>query len=117
MKKRIMTKSPFEYPGTEATLSVLQFLWDTRIAAVAGDCPGFEAWPPSGANPDSEGVLRQGMHQTLLAGFGMPIGEMFDLEGLSRECERQQRWSFFLSSMPLNVLGGVASPPNAVAIF
>ncbi|KAB5539341.1 hypothetical protein GE09DRAFT_1138487 [Coniochaeta sp. 2T2.1] len=113
-----MAASPFKYPGIESTESVLQFLWDGRIAAVAGDCPGFEAWPPTGSEGDeTEGILKSGMHQTLLAGFGMPIGEMFDLEALAEECQRQKRWTFFVSSMPLNVVGGVASPPNAVAIF
>ena len=118
-KQRIMTKSPFEYPGLESTLSVLEWLWDARVAAVAGDCPGFEAWPPSAASgrEQTDEGLKSGMHQTLLAGFGMPIGEMFDLEGLAEECERQGRWTFFVTSMPLNVVGGVASPPNAVAIF
>lgn len=120
-KRRVMDRRPFEYPGIEATLAVLEFLWDGGFAAVAGDCPGFEAWPPAGAKGEGEEegmvVMESGMHQTLLAGFGMPIGEMWDLEELSRECERQGRWTFFLSSMPLNVVGGVASPPNAVAIF
>ncbi|PYH87526.1 hypothetical protein BO71DRAFT_436639 [Aspergillus ellipticus CBS 707.79] len=37
----------------------------------------------------------------LLAGWGMPIGEMFDLEPLSRECRARGRWSFFFSSVPL----------------
>ena len=102
-----MSKSPFQYPGLESTLEVLAFLWDTQVAAVAGDCPGFEAWPPS----------EQAMHQILLSGFGMPIGELFDLEELAKECERQKRWTFFLTSQVLNVKGGVASPPNAIAIF
>lgn len=57
------------------------------------------------------------MHQTLLAGFGMPIGEIFDLEELARYCQGEKRWTFFLTSEPLNVKGGVASPPNALAIF
>lgn len=102
-----MSKSPFQYPGIESTLDVLAFLWDTQIAAVAGDCPGFEAWPPS----------EYAMHQTLLSGFGMPIGELFDLDALARTCEEQQRWTFFFTSQVLNVKGGVASPPNAIAIF
>ena len=106
-KKAIMSKSPFKYPGFESTLEVLAWLWDTKIAAVAGDCPGFEAWPPS------EFML----HQTLLAGFGMPIGEMFALDELAEECERQGRWTFLLTSEVLNVRGGVASPPNALAIM
>ena len=50
-------------------------------------------------------------------GGGCHIGELFDLEALSQECERQGRWSFFFSSVPCYVPGGVASPPNAVAIF
>jgi kynurenine formamidase len=106
-KKEVMSKSPFQYPGFESTFEVLGWLWDSKIAAVAGDCPGFEAWPPS----------EQVMHQILLAGFGMPIGEMFTFDELAKECEKQQRWTFFLTSEPLNVQGGVASPPNALAIL
>ena len=49
--------------------------------------------------------------------WGMPIGEMWDLEELAEECKRQKRWSFFVTSSPLNVTGGVASPPNAIAVF
>ncbi|KAF2691457.1 putative cyclase [Lentithecium fluviatile CBS 122367] len=106
-KKSIMHKSPFKYPGFESSPEVLGWLWDTQIAAVAGDCPGFEAWPPA----------EEAMHQTLLAGFGMPIGEMFCLDELAVECERQQRWTFLFTSEVLNVQGGVASPPNALAIM
>jgi kynurenine formamidase len=116
-KQTIMAKSPFEYVGLESTVKVLEFLWDSQIAAVAGDCPGFEAWPPSGANAATIGVLEKGMHPTLLCGFGMPIGEMFDLEDLALQCEREKRWSFFVTSMPLNLRGGIASPPNATAVF
>jgi len=47
----------------------------------------------------------------------MPIGEIFDLEGLARTCAELKRYSFFLTSMPLNMPGGVSSPPNAMAIF
>ncbi|OAL00469.1 putative cyclase [Phaeosphaeriaceae sp. SRC1lsM3a] len=106
-KKAIFAHSPFQYPGLESNLEVLAFLWDSQFSAVAGDCPGFEAWPPT----------EQAMHQILLSGFGMPIGELFDLEELSKECEKQHRWTFFFTSQVLNVKGGVASPPNAIAIF
>lgn len=57
------------------------------------------------------------LHEYLLAGWGMPIGELFDLEELSRICQELGRWTFFLASVPLNMPGGVSSPPNAVAIF
>lgn len=53
----------------------------------------------------------------MLAGWGMPIGELFDLEKLAATCKKLNRYSFFVCSKPNNVPGGVASPPNIVAIF
>jgi hypothetical protein len=45
------------------------------------------------------------------------VGELFDLEALARTCQDLQRWSFFVASVPLNMPGGVSSPPNIMAIF
>ncbi|KAJ5107634.1 hypothetical protein N7456_004309 [Penicillium angulare] len=95
--------------GIESSEETLRWLWDTGFAAVAGDMPSMEAWPCQ----NTEFWL----HEWLLAGWGMPIGELFDLEHLSEECKKRERWSFFFSSMPLRVPGGVASPPNGVVIM
>jgi hypothetical protein len=57
------------------------------------------------------------LHEVLLAGWGMPIGELFDLEKLADYCKKEKRWSFFVTSEVCNVPGGVASPPNILAIF
>lgn len=57
------------------------------------------------------------LHPILLAGWGTPIGELFDLEALAETCKHRNRWSFFITSVPLNYRGAVASPPNAMAIF
>jgi hypothetical protein len=57
------------------------------------------------------------MHEVLLSGWGCPIGEMFDLETLAEECKKRGRYSFFFCSAPLNLNGGVGSPPNAIAIM
>ncbi len=57
------------------------------------------------------------LHPILLAGWGTPIGELFDLEGVAKLCIEHDKWSFFLTSAPLNYAGAVASPPNAIAIF
>ncbi|KAJ5715273.1 uncharacterized protein N7483_012454 [Penicillium malachiteum] len=89
--------------GIESSEETLRWLWDGGFAAIAGDMPSMEAWPCQ----DTEFWL----HEWLLAGWGMPIGELFDLERLSAECKRLGRWSFFFSSVPLRVPGGVASPP------
>lgn len=93
--------------GVEQSDAVLNWIWD-NFSAVAADHPSFEQWPTP---------YDWSMHEVLLAGWGCPIGELFDLEELSRTCEKLGRWSFFLTSEPVNVPGGVASPPNALAIF
>ncbi|HEX6777433.1 MAG TPA: cyclase family protein [Ktedonobacterales bacterium] len=86
----------------------LRFLWDEHFAAVAGDTIAFEAYP---AHPE-HGF----MHETLLALWGMPIGELFDLEALAEDCAADGIYEGFFTSAPLNTLGGVASPPNALVL-
>ncbi|OAX81470.1 hypothetical protein ACJ72_04187 [Emergomyces africanus] len=98
-----------EHAGVEASTEMLRWLWDTGFSAVAGDAVSWEVYPPQ--SPDIF------LHEYLLAGWGVPIGELFDLEVLSRTCQELGRWTFFLSSVPLNMPGGVSSPPNAIAIF
>ncbi|KAH9890456.1 hypothetical protein C8Q73DRAFT_792907 [Cubamyces lactineus] len=97
------------FAGIEQTEDMKRFLWDNHFAAVASDQPALERWPPP------EGVPH--LHSTILGMWGMPIGEFFDLEELSKHCAETGRYTFFFSSWPLNVLGGVASPPNAAAYF
>jgi hypothetical protein len=49
--------------------------------------------------------------------FGLNIGELWDLKALAEHCAKIGRYSFLLTSIPLNVPGLVASPPNALALF
>lgn len=98
---------PPTFFGVEQSEEVLQFIWE-NFSAVAGDQPSFECWPSA-----REFLL----HEVLLAGWGCPIGELFNLEALSAECARTGRYTFFVASEPCNVPGGVASPPNILAIF
>ncbi|KAF2160105.1 hypothetical protein M409DRAFT_29402 [Zasmidium cellare ATCC 36951] len=96
--------------GLEASKEFLKWHWENGFAAVASDTVAYEAMPfirPAGAC----------MHEVFLSGWGMMIGESWDLEELSRQCGRLQRWTFFFSSQPLNVVAGVASPCNAMAIL
>ena len=84
----------------------MRWLWK-HVSAVAGDHPTFECWPPPTiANPDDETAWS--LHEVLLAGWGCPIGELFDLERLAETCQKEKRWSFFVVSEPCNVIGGVA---------
>ncbi|GAB7349369.1 hypothetical protein MBLNU459_g8495t1 [Dothideomycetes sp. NU459] len=96
--------------GVQNNEATVRWLYDQHFAAVAGDTVAFEAWPP----PLDAGWC---LHEWLLVQWGTPIGEMWDLEKLSKVCEKENRWSFFLTSAPLNVEGGIGSPPGAIAIF
>jgi len=49
--------------------------------------------------------------------FGLPIGELWDLKALSEQCAKSKRWTFLLTSVPLNVPGVIGSPANTLAIF
>ncbi|MDP9373942.1 MAG: cyclase family protein [Chloroflexota bacterium] len=106
--RRAAAAIPHAATGLAQGDETLRFLWDTGFAAVAGDAPAFEAYP---AHPE-----RGFMHETLLALWGMPIGEMFDLEALAADCAADGVYECFFTAAPLNKLGGVASPANALAI-
>ncbi|CAG9996977.1 unnamed protein product [Clonostachys byssicola] len=98
----------YAWAGIKGCEETLEWLWDHHFAAVASDNNGVEVVPMDDA---------WRLHDFLLPGWGMPMGEMWDLEDLAKECKKQGRWTFFLTSSPLNLQGGAASPPNAIAIF
>ncbi|KAH8704040.1 hypothetical protein BGW36DRAFT_335165 [Talaromyces proteolyticus] len=97
------------HAGIEQSERVVKWLWNSHFAVVASDAVSFEVFPPMENDWD--------LHHHLLAGWGVPIGEMFDLDGLAELCKQHNRWTFFVSSSPLNCGRGVSSPPNCMAIF
>lgn len=109
--------NPAHFSGVEQSEEVLEWIWENQFAAVAGDAVGFECWRMSQDAANSATKKDYAMHEVFLAGWGMPIGEMFYLEKLAEQCRRLGQWTFFFTSEPLNVNGGVASPPNAIAIL
>lgn len=81
--------------GLESSESILRWLWNKSPSAIAGDTTSIEAWPPVSAE--------YCLHEWVLAGWGMPLGELLDLEKLSKTCQEKNRWTFLFSSMPLKV--------------
>lgn len=120
--------------GVEGTEDSAKWFWNNHFAAVAGDAIAFEAIPPI-VGGGKEGVVSElgksfatpavlrlltalvVLHQYFLSLFGMPIGELWDLKALSDHCAATGKYTFLLTSSPLNVHGLVGSPPNALAIF
>ncbi len=99
--------------GLEQAEESLRFLWNNHFAAVASDNPSFEAHPPA---LTVDGQPGESMHGVIIGLWGLPIGELFQLDALAADCAADGRYEFFFTSAPLNKLGGVASPPNALAI-
>jgi len=95
--------------GIDDSREMVAWLWDNRVAAIGTDCPAVEPWPWDFRD---NGAL----HYRTLSLLGLPLGEQFNLEKLAADCAGDKRYEFMLVSVPLHLVGGIASPPNAVAI-
>lgn len=97
------------WAGVSQEEKVRDWLHDCYFAAVGGDAPAFEQFPPP-----QDG---SGLHAYILACWGMPLGEMIDLERVAELAKKNQRYTFFFTSAPANVVRGVSSHVNGTAIF
>jgi kynurenine formamidase len=113
-------------PGLSQTEESAAWLWDRQVAVAASDNIALEAWPAtdskltvqaelSGAMPASShtGML----HRILIPLLGLSIGELWALDDLADACAARRRYDVFLTAQPLNLLGGVGSPANVMAIL
>jgi kynurenine formamidase len=111
-------------PGLAQQHDVLRWLWDHEIALVAADNLAVEADPvidsdfrTPGEKPPEKGVDHSGMlHRPLIALLGMALGELWKLDELAADCADDGVYEFLLTCKPLNLIGAVGSPPNAMAI-
>ncbi|KAK0636107.1 putative cyclase-domain-containing protein [Bombardia bombarda] len=103
--------------GVHGVEETARWVWNKRFAAVAGDAHAFEALPPVNSDGSPREMSQLVLHSYFLTLFGLPIGELWDLKALGAHCKKVGRYSFLLTSVPLNHPGLVGSPPNAVAVF
>jgi hypothetical protein len=120
--------------GFEAGDASAEWLWNKKLALVGADNPAFESLP---FNKKIGGVPRS-LHQIFIGGecflhfllrsprmmlteyclgWGQSIVEFLDLEVLAETLHSLGRSTFFLTIQNLNVVSGIASPPNALAIL
>ena len=119
--------------GFEASDASLEWLWEKKLALVGADNPAFESLPFDGV---VDGTPRS-LHQIFIGGelspsarchpakpllttslgWGQSIMEFLDLEDLAAKLHALNRSTFFLTIQNLNVVSGIASPPNAMAIL
>ena len=109
-RERAELPATLRVSGLAPTEDTLRFLWDAHVAAVAADNPSLETWPATSWTPE------HAIHFQLLCLLGIPIGELFDLDSLADDCAEDGRYEAFITSAPLVVRSGVASPPGAICV-
>lgn len=109
LERRVQLQTEPAFPGLHAGEPTARLLWNWHVAAVVSDCPAIEPAP---------GDRRIGsLHRRLLPLLGIPLGELFDLDGLAAHCHAVGTYTFLFTAAPLHVPGGVGSPGNALAVF
>lgn len=109
-------------PGLAQDPAVLEWLWDTQVAAVVADNPGVECVPAMDNStfardlPDGSGLLPGGMHADMIALLGLCIGELWDFNELAADCAHDGIYESFFVAKPLYLNAAVGSPANAYAI-
>ena len=104
--ERAQLGTRLDSPGLDASSEMAAYLWNSGFSAVAGDNISVEAMPLA------ESIL----HYKTLVRLGMPWGELWWLDELAEDCEREGRWDSLLVSAPWNLTGSVGSPANAIAL-
>jgi kynurenine formamidase len=106
------SKGPWDIAKNAAGLYASCAKWlKTRDVAVLGSDAASDVMPSGVAG------VAQPIHQLVLIAMGMPIFDNLDLEAVSAEANKRQRWEFHLSAAPLAVTGGTGSPFNPIATF
>ncbi len=91
--------------------SCVPWLHARRIAVLG--CDGVSDAIPNGA---AEGWPMP-IHQCCLVAMGVHLLDNLRLDLLAAACAARERWEFFLTVAPLQILRGTGSPVNPVAIF
>ncbi|WP_246023253.1 cyclase family protein [Nocardia yunnanensis] len=86
-----------------------EWLHEHEIAAVALDNPAVEVMRPE------DGVMLP-LHMLTLRDMGLPLGEIWDLEALGRDCAEDRVYDFLLCAPALRIPGAVGTPISPVAI-
>lgn len=104
-----------QFCGLEQARETLAWIWDHQLSVVASDTVAVEVMPSVPSSPFHDNVGRM-MHPDLIALLGVHLGELWRLHELAEDCAADGVYEFLVTAKPLNLMGGVGSPPNAVAL-
>ncbi|KIK58412.1 hypothetical protein GYMLUDRAFT_45305 [Collybiopsis luxurians FD-317 M1] len=112
-QEQLPFKADAAYIGLEASEDTLRWVWEKKISMLGSDNLAVEKFPVGAV------ILghTRALHEIFISGWGQSLVELLNLEALAEKCHELNRFSFFFTLQDLNVAGGIASPPNAMAIF
>ena len=97
------------YPRAGLHPECVEWMHTRQVSVYGGDC--IEKLPfPSES-------FTSAMHMIVLASMGLPILDWPALTELAKTCERLGRWDYLLTTAPLRLPGGTASPINPLCLF
>lgn len=102
-------------PGLEQSREVVEWLWDHHVSMVASDTTAVESDPAVESSPFTY-AYKGMMHQELIPLLGMCLGELWRLDELAEDCRLDGVYECMVVAKPLNLIGGVGSPANAVGL-
>jgi len=92
------------------TLDTIQWFHGRDVAMVASDNGAVESVPGNPAFPVGS------WHAAALCDLGLLVGELFDLDELSLDCERDGVYEFMFMAAPLPIINAVGSPLNPMVL-
>ena len=97
------------YPRAGLHAECAEWMHDRQVSVYGGDCIEKLPYPSES--------FTSAVHMIVLASMGLPILDWPSLTDLAATCERLQRWDYLLTTAPLRLPGGTASPINPLCIF
>jgi kynurenine formamidase len=97
------------YPRAGLHAECAEWMHDRQVSVYGGDCIEKLPYPSES--------FTSAMHMIVLASMGLPILDWPALTELAATCARLNRWDYLLTTAPLRLPGGTASPINPLCIF
>ena len=109
-EKSIKGDSDYSKVSAGVDYKITSLLYERQVSVLGSD--GTNDTQPSGIPEEGSPV-----HKLTLVSMGMPLLDNLNLEQISKEAKKQNKWEFFISVQPLRFKGGTGSPVNAIALF
>ena len=97
------------YPRAGMHAECAEWMHTRQVSLYGGDCIEKLPYPSES--------FTSAVHMIVLASMGLPILDWPALTELARTCERLKRWDYLLTTAPLRLPGGTASPINPLCLF